>query len=331
MRVAFALMAVAVSAILPARLAGAAETLQEPKIERCNVRAKTYLEIPAQDPGVLESVDVVEGETVRKGYLVAKIDATEPKMKMALAEFEKQAAEKQAQNDINVRYAKAQADVAKATYEQKQAANKKMAGTVTLEELRKVWLDWQRTKLSIEQAQFDMAVAAITAQAKAASVTMEEKNIERRQIKSPIDGRIEAIAKQTGEWVSPGDTIFRIIDLSVLRVEGFLNAAEYDPRDVFGRRVTVEVELAHGRKVTLEGKVTFVSSEVQTAGEFPIWAEVQNRQEDGNWILRTGLTASMVIHVGEPIADGRSPAASSGMARLSVSTSRSSRLQASSK
>jgi multidrug efflux pump subunit AcrA (membrane-fusion protein) len=295
------------------------------------VSAETDLAVPAQDAGVLESVDVVEGETVRTGYLVAKIDATDPQMKKELAEFERQAAEQQAQNNINVRYAEAQAAVAKATYEQKLAANKKIPGTVTQEELRRVWLDWQRTRLSIEQAQFDMALAAITAKAKGASVTMEEKAIERRQIKSPIDGRVEAIAKQSGEWVSPGDTILRLIDLRTLRVEGFLNAAQYDPRDVFGRRVTVEVELAHQRKVTFDGKVTFVSSEVQAGGEYPIWAEVQNRNEDGNWVLRPGLRASMVIHVAQPIAGGRLPAASSGISRASVSTSMSSRPRASSR
>ena len=202
---------------------------------------------------------------------------------------------------------------------------------MTQEELRRVWLDWQRTRLSIEQAQFDMALAAITAKAKGSSVTMEEKAIERRQIKSPIDGRIEAIAKESGEWVSPGDTILRIIDLSSLRVEGFLNAAEYDPREILGRRVTVEVELAHQRQGDLRWQGHVCQLRGADGGEYPIRAEIQNRDEDGNWVLRTGLTASMVIHVGEPIVGGRLPAASSGISRASVITSISSRRRASSR
>lgn len=305
MRGTLSLMAVALLATPLTGLAGSAEPLQEPKLTRCQVTLKTDLNVSAQDPGVLESIDVVEGETVRKGYLVAKIDAADAKMRKELAGFEKEAAEQQAKNDINVRYAKAQADVSKATYEQKQAVNKKVPGTVTLEELRKIWLDYQRTVLSIEQAEFDFGLAKITAQAKSASVTMEEKNIERRQIKSPIDGRVEVIARQAGEWVSPGDVILRIIDLSTLRVIGQLNSEDYDPRDVYGRSVTVEIDLAHKRKVTFEGKIVFVSSELDSGGNCDVWAEVQNRSEEDNWVLRPGLTATMVIHVNEPIVGGR--------------------------
>ncbi|OHB78075.1 MAG: hypothetical protein A2W31_16470 [Planctomycetes bacterium RBG_16_64_10] len=305
------------------------ETLEDPTLTGCVVTAKSDVVVSAEDAGVLVAVDVTEGDQVRQGYPLARIDDTEPQIRKQLAEFEQNAAEEEASNDISVRYSRAQADHAQSTVEEKVAANRRVPGTVTNEELRTVELDWKRTKLSIEQAIFEMKLAGITAKGKAASVAMEEKNIERRQIKARIDGTVVELDKRAGEWVSPGDPILRIIDVSTLRIEGFLNASQYDPHDVSGRPVTVEVELARGRQLKLTGQVTFVSPEVLTGGEYPVRAEVKNRTEGDQWVLRPGLIASMVIHVNRAIEGGKSPAASNGKARAPVSTSKSSRAQAS--
>jgi hypothetical protein len=75
--------------------------------------------------------------------------------------------------------------------------------------------------------------------------------------------------------------------------------------------VTVEVKLARGRKETVRGKITKVSSVVRLDGTFEVRAEVPNREEHGTWLLRDGLLATMTIHLGTGVtaaaAAGRVP------------------------
>jgi len=275
----------------------AADPIRDPILEYCTIELKAEVDVPAQDAGVLVSLDVVEGDQVRKDYPLGKINDMEPQMQKKVAEYEKLAAEEQAKNDISVVFAHAQADVGQATYREKLAANHKVRGTVTNEELRKVEMEWRRAKLSIRQAELDQKLAGLTAKSKGADVEAAEKNIQRRHIKAPIDGDVVAVLKHRGEWVSPGDTILHIVNLEILRVNGILKASEYDPQEIQGRPVTVNVELARGRQVKVTGKVVYVSPIVQSGGEYPVWAEVKNRMEDDQWLLRPGLTAKMTIHL----------------------------------
>ena len=47
----------------------------------------------------------------------------------------------------------------------------------------------------------------------------------------------------------------------------------------------------------LSGKITFVNTLVQAGGEYKVWAEVENREENGQWLLRPGLNVTMQIHM----------------------------------
>jgi hypothetical protein len=82
-----------------------------------------------------------------------------------------------------------------------------------------------------------------------------------------------------------------------LRIEGFVHSSQYDPNEIVGRPVTVTVELARGRRVVVEGKVVYASPLVEAGGDYRVWAEVKNRKVGGQWQLRPGLDASMLIHV----------------------------------
>ena len=140
-------------------------------------------------------------------------------------------------------------------------------------------------------------MAVFTAEGKGGEVEAAEASIERRKIKAPLDGIVTNVYRHVGEWVAPGDPVVKIVRVNRLRIEGFLNAADYDPPEIEGRAVTVEVELAHGRKVKFPGKVVFVSPLVMAGGEYRVFAEVNNRQENGQWVLRPGLFATMNIHL----------------------------------
>jgi hypothetical protein len=103
-----------------------------------------------------------------------------------------------------------------------------------------------------------------------------------------------------------GDWILRLVRLDAMYVAGALDRSLYDPHEVVNCNVTIEVEMARGRKEKVEGRITYVSSEVRGDKKFLVRAEVPNRQEHGRWLLADGMKATMTIHLntgGAPAAD----------------------------
>jgi multidrug efflux pump subunit AcrA (membrane-fusion protein) len=99
-----------------------------------------------------------------------------------------------------------------------------------------------------------------------------------------------------GEWVQAGDTIVRLLRLDLLRVEGLLDAKSYRPSDIQDQPVEVVVTLPHGKKESFSGKIVFVKPIIE-GRKFSVRAEVQNRRQDGFWILCPGQIADMTIQL----------------------------------
>ncbi len=151
--------------------------------------------------------------------------------------------------------------------------------------------------MAIEKAEIDRTKLGFEAETQGAEVEAAQLSIDRRQLKAPFDGEVTNVYRRPGEWVAPGDSVFKVIQMDLLRVEGFVKADQFDPHEINGRPVTIEAELAHGRVVKFTGKVVFVSPLVTAAHEYAVFAEVNNRQENGQWVLRPGFPATMMIHL----------------------------------
>ncbi len=264
-------------------------------LPHCLVSLIEEVQVPAQEAGVLETVAVKEGQQVKAGELLAKIDDTRAQMQLKVAGFKLEVAKEEATNSIHVRYANAAAKVSESEYLQGVEANRKVSGTVPQAELRRLLLTHRRTILEIEQAEMSLRIAGLEAQVSRAEVDAAQENLQRRRITSPLDAVVVELYRHAGEWVQPGDPVMHLAQVNRLRIEGFLNADKVDPGEVAGRPVTVRVQLAHERTEQFTGKIVFVSPLVQAGGEYQIWAEVENRQHNGQWVLRPGLSAEMTI------------------------------------
>jgi multidrug resistance efflux pump len=247
---------------------------------------------------VLVQLTVKEGTLVRAGQIIGKIDDSEPQMKKAAATAEYAGAYKRWTDDVEIRYAKAQAEVAQAKYEQLLETNKIAEKAVAAVDLREAKLEWDHFKLAIEKSAHDQELAKFEALTKKAELNAADLAIERRTIRAPFDGVVEELKRKQDEWVQPGDTILTLLRLDTMHVEGAVFQKQYDPHEVQGCDVAVEVQLARQRKMTVRGKIIKVSTVVHNQGVYYVRAEVANQQEQGNWILRDGLPATMTIHLG---------------------------------
>ena len=165
------------------------------------------------------------------------------------------------------------------------------------QEIDEQQLEKEKFRLSIEKAKKDMAVAVLQEHVAEAELKAAAANIERRRLTAPLDAVVVELARHEGEWVQPGDTVMRLVRVDLLRVEGFLNAKDYQPSELQGQPVRVVVKLAHGQRETFPGKIVFVKPLVQAGGEFLVRAEVQNRQQDNFWVLSPGMSAEMTIQL----------------------------------
>jgi multidrug efflux pump subunit AcrA (membrane-fusion protein) len=297
-----------IAALLTIGLIGISRA-QQPAAQTTNpeiksvVRVADSIKLPAKEPGVLVQLGVKEGSIVRAGQVIGKIDDSEPQMKKIAAKADYAGAYKRWKEDIEIRYAEAQAEVAKAKYDKLLETNRLAVKSVPEVELREAELEWKHFKLAIEKSHHDQELAKFEAFTKQAELDAAELAIQRRTIVAPFDGIIEELKKKQDEWVQPGDTILTLLRLDTMHVEGAIPQGQYDQHEVQGCDVSVTVKLARGREVTARGKIVKVSNVIQyrgpnSPGVYNIRAEVPNTQEHGTWVLRDGLPATMTVQLG---------------------------------
>jgi len=277
-----------------------APTQQQVVVERCLVSLIDEVNVPAQETGVLVFVPVERGEMVQKGGEIALIDDSLPSKQKEIAILKWNKAQEQATNNVDIRYAAKAAEVAQAEYEKMRATNDDQRGTIAAITVRKALLSWERAQLQAEQADMNQKVAGMTAAEAQAEMEAAEMIIKKCRTTSPIEGIVAQKYRQEGEWVRPGDPLMRVVGLKRLKVEGSLSGSFYTPSMVRGKPVTVVAQLPTG-PVTFEGFVTFASPEIDATGQFDFSAEVQNRQQDGDWMLLPGRNAQVTVHLNRPV------------------------------
>ena len=273
----------------------APSTANDLTVPRCLVAIKDEARVPALVDGLLTAVSAELGTAVSKGDLLASQDEMLLLRKLEAAQIDRSYADKEAGNNTDIDYAIAAKDVAENEYQSAVEANRRVSGTVAPLEVRRFKLQWLRSYLQIKQAKFAQDLAKVKVTRQDAEVRTTETELSRLKIAAPLDGEVVEAFKHAGEWARAGDPVFHVVRFDLLKVDGFLNVQQIAPADVLGRAVTVQVDLAGGG-VSLPGRIVHVSSVIEGGGNYRFSAEVANRKERDQWILRPGLTASLTIH-----------------------------------
>ena len=249
------------------------------------------LEVPAREAGILEELSVREGETVKEGQLLGRVDDTGSRLAHEHARIESERARKIASNDLKQQLAEKTVAVARLELQRALDSYKLVPKSVSKTELDRLRLTLDRAELELAQARFDYDDAQLTMDAKDNQVLSARHDVQRRQITAPISGLVVERRRFRGEWVEPGQTVLRMVRMDRLRAEGQLLATDLTEALV-GRPVELVVALGRGRSERFSGKVTFVSPEVNPVnGQIRIWADIENRAT----LLRPGLQARMTI------------------------------------
>ncbi|MCF0234890.1 MAG: HlyD family efflux transporter periplasmic adaptor subunit, partial [Thermoguttaceae bacterium] len=162
--------------------------------------------------------------------------------------------------------------------------------------LAEKYYEWVRASKSVAKAKFDLEVSQEKVEVSKAQLNAAEVQIENRKLVSPIDGFIDDVLANEGEWLREGDKVLRIIRLDKVQINGNVDAERYAPEEIDGKPATVYVKRPGAAVQTLPGKIVYVRQVVES-GRYYFYADVQNaKNASGYWALNPGAMVTIVIH-----------------------------------
>ncbi|MDB5947781.1 MAG: efflux transporter periplasmic adaptor subunit, partial [Ramlibacter sp.] len=227
-----------------------------------SLRAVNSALVKARAAGELQGLVVREGDSVKAGQLIARVDAAEPQARL-----------RQVQQQADS--ARSQIDIAQRQYENNKAL-------VDQGFISKSALDTSLNSLQGAQATHKAAVAAVDVATKALDDTL---------LRAPIGGVVSQRLAQPGERVAIDAKVIEIVDLSRLELEATLSAA--DSLDVrVGQPARLQVE---GSARPVAARVARINPSAQT-GSRSVLAYLTIENAAG---LRQGLFAQGAIGTGQ--------------------------------
>ncbi|HEY5313368.1 MAG TPA: efflux RND transporter periplasmic adaptor subunit [Pirellulales bacterium] len=249
------------------------------------------VDVPAREAGVLATIAVREGQTVKPGELLVDLEEVEARLRKERAQLELNVAQMDAKNDLKVRFAAKSLDVARAELRRANESIEKYRKSISESELDTLRLNVTGGELEVEQAEKNLAVAAVNSQMKENELAAAAYKLQQCRITAPIAGMVVQLKRHRGEWVEPGQPVMRIVRLDRLRAEGFVPARELG-ESLTGRPVLLTVDLPGRPGTRFPGKLVFVSPEINAVnGQVRVWAEIENT----GFELRPGNQATMTI------------------------------------
>ncbi|HSN79220.1 MAG TPA: efflux RND transporter periplasmic adaptor subunit [Rhodoferax sp.] len=226
------------------------------------IRAVNTAMVKARIPGELRDLTVREGDSVRAGQVLARIDPVE--------------------SDARLRQARQQAAAAQAQVAIAQRSFDNNSALVAQGFISSTALESSQANLAAAQANYAAAQSGADLAAKVLTDTV---------LKAPIAGQISQRLAQPGERVAIDTRIVEIVDNGQLELEASLNAAE-----------SLQVQVGQSAQLTLDGAGQAISAKVArinpsaSPGSRAVVAYLAVAPAPG---LRHGLFAQGGLKVGE--------------------------------
>ena len=226
------------------------------------LKAVNSATIKARVAGELQALTVREGDSVKAGQVVAKVDASDTILRI-----------KQTQEQADA--AKSQIDIAQRSYDNNRSL-------VDQGFISKTALDTSSAQLVGAQSTHKAALAA---------VELAKRSLDDTILKSPINGLVAQRLAQSGERVGIDARVLEIVDLSRIELEATLSAADSVNVRV-GQTASLSVE---GASQPLAAQVVRINPSAQ-AGSRGVLVYLAVSNATG---LRQGLFAQGILGTGK--------------------------------
>jgi multidrug resistance efflux pump len=248
-------------------------------------------DVPALQEGPITKIDAREGTQVKPGDLLFQIDERRAKIRVAQAESEMIVARKKAETESEIVLAKTETRLSEASLQRALESRKRFPDTPSQAEVDDILLKIARAKQHLEKSKHDKELSELALKSAELQLELAKIEYENHQIRSPIRGVVVELKARVGEWVKPGQRLVRVLRVDKLRAEGFMTL-EQAQKTTVGAAVTVVPDGSSVAKLTLPGKIVFISPEVDTNDNRKRFiAEIDNAQEK----LAPGSRAKLII------------------------------------
>lgn len=246
--------------------------------------------VAAQVQGLLSSVSVREGDRVKVSAPLVAIESTTTELQLQRAKVALDVAQKNFESTIDTDLAQKNFAVAENEFVQAIEANKRVQDVYPPMEVDRLRLVRDRAKLEIDRTVHAKDIAKL----EMSKIQIEHQQLadllDKHQVRAPVSGMVVAVEKRVGEWVEPGTVVLRLVEIDRLRIEGFMQAEQADPKWL---DCVAHVELLiSGKPIRTTAKLVFISPEVNPINaQVRVYLDVDNR--DGK--LRPGLRPKVWI------------------------------------
>lgn len=264
--------------------------------------------VSAEGSGRLLRFEARQGEPLDAGTVVALIDTT------TLGLQTQELASQQAASVTRTREAEAQIGVLQAQLETAREEHARTlrlfrAEAATAQQLNLVEGEVRVLEQRINAAQAQVEGARQEVGGVQARTAQVQEQIRRAQVVNPAAGTVLTTYAEPGEFVQPGQPLYKIADLRALTLRAYVSGAQLAAVRL-GQRVTVQVDGGEDARIGLPGTVTWISSEaeftptpIQTRDErteqvYAVKVRVANPQG----VLKIGMPGEVVLPPAAPPA-----------------------------
>ncbi|NNM15101.1 MAG: HlyD family efflux transporter periplasmic adaptor subunit [Bacteroidia bacterium] len=276
-----------------------------------NVQPEVEVKISADVSGEIVELHVKEGQVVKKGMLLIKIDPD-----IYLSSVDRVAASLNTQK-ANLENSKSRATQSEAQFlktELQFKRNEKLFkdGTISKAEFEEIETAYLVSKAEMDAGKQSVRAAEFNVQSSMATLKEARKNLNKTSIYAPVDGTISRLNVELGERVvgtaqMAGTEIMRIANLSEMEVNADVGESDIIRVSV-GDTAEIEVDAYLDEKFT--GIVTEIANSANVSGmsteqvtNFPVkirilresYSELIEKQESNNSPFRPGMSATVEI------------------------------------
>jgi membrane fusion protein (multidrug efflux system) len=192
----------------------------------CTIEPKKTAQIGSFDDGILESIPVERGDTVTVGQVLAVIESSTETLAAELARI-------QAESDVDIRSREA-----RHVFQKRQTERAKkllVTNLVSTQEVDDARISENLALLEVESAVLRQASAKV-------QLALAEARLERRSIKSPINGIVTEIKMSPGEYVHEQTPLMVLAAIEELNVEVYLPVTRFGEISINQQATVVTVE-----------------------------------------------------------------------------------------
>jgi HlyD family secretion protein len=231
------------------------------------IQAETEVVISSDVSGEIIYLGVEEGDQVKKGDILIKIDPDLVESALSRAEASLNTAKANLSGSrARLSQAEATFENAKATYERNQQLFKDKV--ISQAEFDQAKANYEVALSDVDAAEESVNAALFSVKSSEATLTEAQENLGRTSIYSPIDGTITKLNKETGERVvgtaqMAGTDILTVADLNVMEV-----AVEVNENDIVRVSIgdTAEIEVDAYLDYEFKGVVTEIANSANVEG-----------------------------------------------------------------